>query len=81
MSNSTIKISFTYNENSLSCDHGIYPLFPVGWSSINIDNTSILEEFFTGPMEFYHEMRILLSRKFNELVNKKIIKSFIINKI
>jgi hypothetical protein len=80
MSDSTIKVSFVYNENSITCDHGIYPKFPVGWILLNIDNNNILEEIYSGPKEFQYEMRILLTRKFNELVSKNIIKSYIIKK-
>lgn len=81
MSNCTIKVSFTYNENSATCDLGVYPLFPVGWTSIDIDKKTSLEENYTGPAEFHYEMRTLLKRKFEDLVSKKIIKNFTIIKI
>jgi hypothetical protein len=79
MSNSTIKVNFIYNENSLTCDHGIYPQFPVGWIRMNIEhnnNNNVLDEVYSGPKEFQYEMKLLLTRKFNELVLKKIIKSY-----
>ena len=85
MSNSTIKVNFIYNENSLTCDHDIYPQFPVGWIRMNIEhnnnndndnNDNVLEEVYSGPKEFQYEMKLLLTRKFNELVSDKIIKSY-----
>ena len=76
MSNSIIKVNFIYNENSLTCDHGIYPQFPVGWIRMNIEHNNVLDEVYSGPKEFQYEMKLLLTRKFNELVLKKIIKSY-----
>jgi hypothetical protein len=79
MSNSSIKVKYKYNDNPPTSDLGIYPSFPVGWTLIQSNNSGF-EDIYMGPKEFQYEMKSVLTKKFNELVSDKIIKSYLITK-